>query len=97
MQKINLNIHYSAPESVWNMVNEAFRSMPYWSAHECGIRALGANIDLVASIEPSGLQISGIMPDEIWSKWFEDLKHNLTNALGYEIGEPEDGFDFVYW
>ncbi len=27
---INLNIHYSIPNELWNKVIEVFRSMPYW-------------------------------------------------------------------
>lgn len=50
-----------------------------------------------ASVEPSGIQIAGIMPDEIWEEWYRSLKDKLTKELGYEIGEPEDGFDFKYW
>ena len=26
----------------------------------------------------------------------EELKEKLTAALGYEIGEPEDGYEFRY-
>lgn len=36
-------------------------------------------------------------PDDIWKVWYRELKEKLTAALGYEIGEPEDGFDFKYW
>lgn len=28
--------------------------------------------------------------------WYKDLKDKLTQVLGYEIGEPEDGFEFKY-
>ena len=51
----------------------------------------------MASDEPSGIQIFGEMPEEIWEIWYSELKEKLTTALGYEIGEPEDGYDFKYW
>ena len=37
------------------------------------------------------------MPNEIWNDWYQKLKTKLSNALDYEIGEPEDGYDFMYW
>ena len=39
----------------------------------------------------------GGMPDNIWEMWYSELKEKLTAALGYEIGEPEEGFEFKYW
>ena len=48
-------------------------------------------------IEPSGIQIAGTMPDEIWETWYDELKVKLTAALGYEVGEPEDGFEMVFF
>ncbi len=62
--------------------------MPHW---------MGENISLSASVEPSGIQISGKMPNQIWDSWYKSLKERLTAALGYEIGEPEEGFQFTYW
>lgn len=94
---INLNIHYSAPNEVWCKIREVYESMPYWSGNDREVKWLGENINLWASVEPSGIQIAGTMPDEIWNSWYDSLKQKLTIALGYEIGEPEDGFDFKYW
>ncbi len=94
---INLNIHYSAPEEVWNKIGDVYRTMPYWAGDEMEIKWKGPNIELWASVEPSGLQIAGDMPEEIWDEWYCELKSKLTKVLGYEIGEPEDGFEFKYW
>lgn len=96
-QDINLNIHYSAPEEVWNKISEVYKSMPYWAGNEKEVKWIGKEIDLWASVEPSGIQIAGTMPDHIWNEWYRSLKHKLTEALGYEIGEPEEGYDFKYW
>ena len=71
--------------------------MPYWSGNENGPHWAGNDIDIWASVEPSGIQIAGTMPDEIWGDWFPLLKKKLTDVLGYEIGEPEDGFEFKYF
>ena len=37
------------------------------------------------------------MPDDIWKEWYSSLKMKLTDKLGYEIGEPEDGYEFKYF
>lgn len=42
-----------------------------------------------------GTAFSGTMPDNIWKAWYDELKKKLTAALGYAIGEPEDGYDFI--
>ena len=94
---INLNIHYSAPEEIWNKISDVYRSMPYWKETTKGAKWIGENIDLWASVEPGGSQIAGIMPDNILEMWYSELKEKLTAALGYEIGEPEEGFEFKYW
>lgn len=44
-----------------------------------------------------GSQIAETMPDAVWKTWSGQLKAKLTKALGYEIGEPEDGYDFKCW
>lgn len=96
-QDINLNIHYTAPKHVWDKIYEVYKSMPYWTGDDTNAKWLGDNVELWASVEPSGVQIAGIMPDSLWSEWYTNLKCKLTNVLGYEIGEPEEGYDFKYW
>ena len=66
---INLNIHYSAPKEIWEKIEKIYESMPYWAGCKNGPQWIGKNIDLWASVEPSG----------------------------YEIGEPEEGYDFKYF
>lgn len=94
---INLNIHYSAPEEIWDKIGNVYESMQYWAGNENEARWEGDNIDLCASVEAGGVQIAGTMPEEIWEDWYNALKIKLTEALGYEIGEPEDGYKFKYW
>ncbi len=94
---INLNIHYSATEEIWNKINKVYKSMPYWAGNDKEVRWIDKDIDLIASVEASGVQIAGTMPDHIWNEWYSSLKCKLTKALGYEIGELEDGYDFKYW
>ena len=94
---INLNIHYSAPEEVWEKIDNIYRAMPYWSEKDDCPRWVGDDIDLWASVEPSGIQIAGTMPEKIWNEWYDTLKNKLSEALNYSIGEPEEGFKFKYW
>lgn len=94
---INLNIHYTMPDDLWEKLGEVYSSMPYWTGYGKTPCWNAENIELEASVEPSGIQIYGEMPEEIWKNWYSELKEKLTEALGYEIGEPEDGYDFKYW
>ncbi len=94
---VNLNIHYTAPDEIWEKIHGVYQNMPYWRSFEPIPHWTGNRINLSASGEPSGLQISGEMPEEVWENWYKMLKDNLTHELGYEIGEPEDGFPFKYW
>ena len=94
---VTLNIHYSAPDEVWERIGNVYRSMPYWSGNGRGPKWTGENIDLWASVEPGGLQIAGVMPEDILKTWYHKLKADLSSVLGYEIGELEDGYDFKYW
>lgn len=95
---ICLNIHYSAPQEIWDRINEIYKSMPYWAERENSLpQWCGENINLVASVESGGIQISGDMPENIWNDWIKTLTDRLTKALGYQIGQPEDGYKFKFW
>lgn len=94
---ICLNIHYSAPEEVWNKINNVYKTMSYWNENEKYPHWQGENIDICASVEAGGIQISGTMPDDLWHEWYSVLKARLTESLGYEIGEPEEGYRFKFW
>lgn len=71
---INLNIHYTTPKEVWEKIGMVYSSMPYWTGNKNGPRRTGEDIDLWASAEPSGIQIAGKMPDDIWEEWYCLLK-----------------------
>ncbi len=93
---INLNIHYTAPDWVWERIEEVYKTMPYWNGSGDCPNWVGTDIALNVSVEPGGIQIFGTMPGEIWKVWYSELREKLTAALGYEIGGPEDGLDFKY-
>lgn len=94
---INLNIHYTSPDEVWDKIGEVYKSMPYWAGYNPCPHWSGPDIDIQASVEPGGIQVTGIMPGDIWEKWYKLLKTKLTDVLEYEIGEPEDGYGFYYY
>ncbi len=94
---VSLNIDCCAPAEIWDKIDEVYRSSEYYRKGENCLTWQGQDIELYSSAEPGGIQISGEMPDEIWDKWYPELKAKLSAALGYEIGEPEDGFEFRRW
>ena len=69
---INLNIHYTMPDDLWKKLSEVYASMPYWVEEEKSPCWRAENIDLMASVEPSGIQIFGEMPEEIWEIWYSE-------------------------
>ena len=82
---INLNIHYSAPKEIWEQIDKIYESMPYWSGNKNRPQWIGKDVDLWASVEPSGIQIAGTMPDNIWEEWYSLLKKRLTEVLGNKM------------
>jgi hypothetical protein len=94
----NLNIHYSSPDYIWDKLAELYSEMPGWSGFIDGIPHWYAQDNgkriITASVEPSGLQFYTEMQQEEWDKWLELFKMNGSATLGFEIGEPEDGFEF---
>lgn len=77
--------------------NECISQILNATGEDGGIKWIGKDIDLWASVEPGGIQIAGTMPQDIWDDWYNSLTQKLTALLGYEIGDPGDGYDFKYW
>lgn len=96
---INLNIHYSAPREIWDKLECLYREMPNWNGFLDGCaKWYGTDEKIIeASIEPSGLQFYAKLPPEEWETWITLFKSKATELLGYEVGEPEDGFMFMYY
>jgi len=96
---VNLNIHYSAPQEVWDIIESVYAEMPFWKGYINGCpKWYGEDGKLIeVSIEPSGLQFYAEMSEEEWKEWLHTLREKLTIALGYSIGEPEEGYEFKYW
>ena len=96
---INLNIHYSAPQEVWDKLERLYREMPNWNNFVNGCpQWYGSDGKLIeGSIESSGLQFYAKLPSEEWNEWITLFKNRATKLFGYEVGEPEDGFEFHYY
>lgn len=96
---INLNIHYSAPEKVWNQLSQLYQEMPHWNGFVDGNpQWYGTDSKLIeACVEPSGLQFYAELSEAEWAQWISLFKARATTLLGYEIGEPEEGYDFKYY
>ncbi|OKP83265.1 hypothetical protein A3844_22690 [Paenibacillus helianthi] len=92
----NLNIWAHLPDEVWNKVANIYELMPGWKGYTDGIpHWFGQEDDDVfiqASVEPSGLSFYAQMNKSEWDSWIERFKSEATKALGFNIGEPEDGF-----
>lgn len=93
---VNLNVHYSVPEYVWDKIDAVFKSMDFYDPTSNVPSWKGDDFYVEYSLEPSGMQFSSNMSENLWQKWYGELKKRLSDSLGYEIGEPEDGFDFFY-
>lgn len=93
----NLNIWGHLPDEVWGKVSELYKSMPGWVGYKDGIPYWFGHEDndvyIEASVEPSGLAFYAQMNQNDWVVWIETFKSNATKALGFDVGEPENGFN----
>ncbi|MBY0014025.1 hypothetical protein [Paenibacillus typhae] len=92
----NLNIWRHLPDEVWDKVSELYKSMPGWIGYKDGIPYwFGQEEDdvyIAASVEPSGLSFFAQMNQRDWELWITTFKSEATRVLGFDVGEPEDGF-----
>ncbi|MFB8372847.1 hypothetical protein [Paenibacillus taichungensis] len=89
----NLNIRYDLPDEVWDKVSKVYEHMPGWIGYKSGVPYwFGSEEDDVfieASVEPSGLSFYAL---DDWVSWIETFKLEASKVLGFEVGEPEDGY-----
>lgn len=93
----NLNIWSHLPDDVWNKVADIYKTMPGWIGYTDGIPywfgQAGDDVFIEASVEPSGLAFYAQMNQSDWDSWIGRFKSEATRVLGFEVGEPEDGFE----
>ncbi|UZR99405.1 hypothetical protein [Chondrinema litorale] len=97
----NLNIRYDLPKEIWDKVPLVYEKMtgwigfggngngeegiPYWFSYN------NYEKSILASLEPSGLQLSANMNLDEWNKWKAEFKQIATEVLGFKVGEIEEG------
>lgn len=95
-QTCNLNIWYYLPDEVWGKVTKIYETMPGWIGYKNGIPYWFGQEDdavfIMASVEPSGLSFYAQMSNSEWSSWIERFKLEATKVVGFDVGEPEEGF-----
>ncbi|WP_245864231.1 hypothetical protein [Paenibacillus donghaensis] len=62
------------------------KEIPHWFEQE------DDDVFIQASVEPSGLSFYTQMNKSDWDSWIERFKSEATKVLGFDVGEPEDGF-----
>lgn len=95
----HLNIHYTVPEKYWHKMLQLYEKMPEWRGYKDGMPTwYGYDNRLInVFMEPSGLSFYAELPKEDWERWFYLFRVEATVIMGYEVGEPEEGFDFIYY
>jgi len=92
----NLNIWYYLPDEVWGKVSTVYEGMPGWIGFRNGIPYwFGYEDDAIyieASVESSGLSFYAQMNNNDWNTWIERFKAEASKVLGFDVGEPEDGY-----
>ncbi|MBL7705600.1 MAG: hypothetical protein JNM21_08605 [Taibaiella sp.] len=94
-QSMNLNIRYDAPQEVWDQVALIYEKLEGWIGYAYDL-PFWFGFDetqkhICASVEPSGLQFSGLMPESEWDEWRKAVKAIATEILGYKLGEIKAG------
>ncbi|UJF33567.1 hypothetical protein [Paenibacillus hexagrammi] len=91
----NLNIWYYLPDQEWSKLSKLYESMPGWIGYKNGAAYWFGQEDdifITASVEPSGLSFYAQLNNSDWNSWIERFKSEATKVLGFDVGEPEDGF-----
>ena len=82
--------HGEFAEAQWQQLASVFESLPEWQGagdHGCSCwfgRSEAAPY-LLASVEPSGLQVSGIVTASQWQSWNERFVAQLGNVPTFEV------------
>lgn len=91
-QSITLNLPYDLSPDDWKKVSAVYQQMEGWidcSGHPCWFGTEKDERYIVASVEPSGLVLTGHISDMIWIGWITVLCAKLTLALGREIHDAD--------
>jgi hypothetical protein len=91
-QSITLNLPYELTDSQRTKVLAVYRAMDGWVEGQelpCWFGTLNDSQFVVASVEPSGLVVSGNLEPLLFRGWLTKLCAKLTAALGREVYDAE--------
>lgn len=93
---VTLNIPYDLAPDHWQALVEVYKAMPGWvdgsGRDGCPMwwpDGSAAGI-IGASVEPSGLLISGDVWQLTWEQWISEFEQRATAALGFRVHEVEE-------
>lgn len=74
----------------WERLQRIYESLPGWAGvgeHgcPCWFGSSSSPPFLVASVEPSGLQVSGSLPERDWSRWHDVFLASLAALPTFEV------------
>jgi len=87
-QDITLNIPYNLTKQDWDKVTAVYESMDGWLDSTNGPAWYGREGDarfIWASVEPSGIQLAGVVETPLWIGWLTVLCARMSLALGREV------------
>lgn len=93
-QTITLNLPYNLSDEDWQTVQKVYENIDGWKGYiidGCPTWFGSENDEryVWASVEPSGLLLSGNLPNDIWAGWLTVLCAKLSVALNLEIHDSE--------
>lgn len=92
--EITFNIRYDLPAIMWEKITSVYEQLQGWVGFSDGIPFwFGTNENdkhVCASVEPSGLLVSGYMDKEEWLHWIASFQEIATKELGFKIQDAED-------
>lgn len=92
MKNITLNLPYTLSKKEWDKVEKVFKELDGWMNHAVNACWYGEEGDeryIEASVEPSGLLLSGKIEDDLWTSWLTVLCAKLSVALNREVYDAE--------
>jgi hypothetical protein len=89
--EITLSLPYNLTDQQWKIVDEVYRSMDGWvgSGDAQWYGSEGDPRYIWVSSEPSGLLVSGNLPERDWTGWLTVLCARLSLRLGFEVRDAE--------
>ena len=91
-QTITLNLPYDLSELEWEKVARVYREMGEWVEGQevaCWFGPINTARFVAASVEPSGLLVTGNIDSQLFRGWVTKLCAKLTASLGREVYDAE--------